>query len=280
MRNFKTLFVSLILTFAMIFSLGVLSACDLFHTHNFENGVCTVCGRLIVVLELNEDGESYSVTGMISATETEIVIPSTHENKPVTTIGEEAFEACNSLTSVTIPDSVTSIGNSAFSHCSSLTSVTIGNSVTSIGDSAFYFCFSLTSIVIPDSVVTIGNSAFHNCTSLTSVTIGNSVTSIGDSAFLFCDSLTSVIIPDSVTTIGQGAFYYCNSLTSVTIPDSVTSIGIYAFAICTRLTQINFNGTMAQWNSVQKGIYWNNATGNYDIVCTDGTLAKNGTQIS
>ena len=78
--------------------------------------------------------------------------------------------------------SVTSIGNNAFRECSSLTSIEIGNSVTSIGVGAFSACTSLTSIEIPDSVTSIGNNAFSD-DSLTSVVIGNSVTSIGEWAF-------------------------------------------------------------------------------------------------
>ena len=54
------------------------------------------------------------------------------------------FWCCNSLTSITIPDSVTSIGNCAFYNCTSLTSITIPDSVTSIGYDAFSRCTSLT----------------------------------------------------------------------------------------------------------------------------------------
>ena len=62
---------------------------------------------------------------------------------------------------VIIGDSVTSIGNNAFIRCRSLTSVTIPNSITTIGNSAFVGCNSLTSVTIPNSVTTIDNSAFN-----------------------------------------------------------------------------------------------------------------------
>ena len=111
---------------------------------------------------------------------------------PVTTIGDSAFYECDSLTSVTIPDSVTTIGDSAFYECDSLTSVTIGKGVTKVEMQAFAYCDSLTSVTIPDSVTTIGEQVFYDCYNLTSVTIGKGVTSIGNHAFYSCDSLTSV----------------------------------------------------------------------------------------
>ncbi|WP_134384242.1 leucine-rich repeat domain-containing protein [Flavobacterium psychrophilum] len=160
------------------------------------------------------------------------------ENYAVTAIGESAFEHCNNLTSVTIPNSVTTIGNYTFVGCSGLISVTIPNSVTDIENGAFFSCSGLTSVTIPNSVTTIGDEAFADCSGLTSVTIPNSVTTIGDEAFADCSGLTSVTIPNSVTTIGDGSFARCSGLTSVTIPNSVITINRGAFALCSGLTSV------------------------------------------
>ncbi|WP_134388406.1 leucine-rich repeat domain-containing protein [Flavobacterium psychrophilum] len=160
------------------------------------------------------------------------------ENYAVTAIGESAFEHCNNLTSVTIPNSVTTIGNYTFVGCSGLISVTIPNSVTTIGDGSFARCSGLTSVTIPNSVTTIGDEAFADCSGLTSVTIPNSVTTIGDGSFAECSGLTSVTIPNSVTTIGDGSFARCSGLTSVTIPNSVITINRGAFALCSGLTSV------------------------------------------
>ena len=208
----------------------------------------------------------------------EVIIPSTvtynSTTYSVTSIGYAAFESCDSLTSITIPNSVTSIGAYAFYGCSSLTSIPIPNSVTSIGEAAFYDCSSITSMTvengntvydsrekcnaiietatntlivgcqnttIPNNVTSIGWHAFYKCSSLTSITIPNSVTSIGYGAFRECSSLTSVTIGESVTSIGSEAFAYCYSLTSITIGESVTSIGERAFTHCYSITSVKWN---------------------------------------
>ena len=264
---------------------------------NYLEGVCEWCSEPepsstegLTFTLINNDLE-YEVSGY-NGTSTEVYIASTHNGKPITSIGSLAFEYCTSLTSVTIPDSVISIGDVAFTGCTSLTSIEIPDSVTSIGIGPFAMCTSLTSIIvdannlvyesidgnlyskegkelvqyvagktttsfsIPDSVTSIGAGSFGYCYTLTNIEIPNSVTSIGFSAFEGCTSLTSIKIPDSVINIGERTFLGCTSLTSIEIPDSVTSIGYWAFYDCTSLTKVNYTGTIDGWAQIEFDDYY------------------------
>ena len=196
----------------------------------------------------------------------------------VTAIGNEAFEMCNGLTTLTIPNSVTKIGDFAFERCAGLTSVNIPGNVAQIGQGAFYGCNSLTSITLPKNTVRLGDSAFSGCRGLTSIVvesgnvkydsrnncnaiietakntllvgckntvIPNGVTSIGNSAFYEVTGLTSIIIPSTVTTIGSNAFRGCTNLTSVSIPENVTMIDVCAFLSCSSLSSVTIPSSVA-----------------------------------
>ena len=88
----------------------------------------------------------------------------------VTSIGENAFFSCKSLTSITLPNSVKSIGMGSFTYCEALTSITIPDSVKVIAYLAFFSCSSLTEITIPGSVKSLGHDVFSNCISLKTIT--------------------------------------------------------------------------------------------------------------
>ena len=196
-------------------------------------------------------------------------------DKEITSIGNKAFSRCQSMTSVTIPDSVTEIGHVAFAFCTSLTNITIPNSVTEIGHEAFAFCTSLTNITIPNSVTKIGMAVFTGCLNLTTFygkyassdnrclivngvlnsfapagltkyTIPNGITAIGYFAFAGCENLTSVTIPNSITSIERSAFWGCENLTSVTIPNSITKIGESTFYCCKNLTSVTIPNSVTE----------------------------------
>ncbi len=214
------------------------------------------------------------IVGYMGNAET-LTIPESLNGKKVTTLGDNAFIWCMSLSEITIPDSVTSVGANPFFGCENLTTIRVSpehptlemmdgvlfckadkrlicypcafsmnryaipQGTAVIGDGAFGECYALTSISIPDSVSIIEGSAFNYCDSLTDIIIPNSVTTIGDGAFWYCFQLANITIPDSVTTIGDQAFYGCTSLTSISIPDSVATIGENPFSYCEQLTEIH-----------------------------------------
>lgn len=220
---------------------------------------------------LNDDGQSYSVTGKGTWTDPVIVIPAEHRGLPVTGIAESAFLDCEELTGVTISPSITAIGSYAFNGCTNLKDVYVSDVEAwmniSFGDSYtshpnYYGRLHLldengeerTDLVIPNSVRTIQTRAFQGCSSLVSVTFHNNVKAINGWAFEGCSGLTSITIPTGVTFIGTGAFAGCSSLTNITMPNSITNIKTHAFEGCTALTSVTIPDSLTSIeNSVFNG---------------------------
>ena len=177
-----------------------------------------------------------------------VSVPETLGGYTVTAIDPSAFKG-TAVTSVTLPSSVEIIGDNAFQDCTSLTSVSM-KGVVSIGMYSFDGCTRLSSVTVSNSLKRIGSSAFYKCSAMSSFTIPSSVISIEAQAFHACSSLSTVAIPSGVTMIEDNVFRNCSSLKSVTIPASVTQIGNGAFYGCSSLKTVYYGGTSAQWASL------------------------------
>jgi len=167
---------------------------------------------------------------------------------------------------------VTAIAAGAFQNVQSLTGVTMPNSLTNIGAFAFQGCDGLTNLTVPAHVNTIGIWAFSNCRSLTNLTVtpGNAWYS-SVNGVLFNQAQTvliqypagksgSYIVPNGVTSIGNQAFDGSTRLTSVTIPATVTNISDEVFQYCINLTNISVTAGNPVYDSVNGVLFGNQQT--------------------
>lgn len=180
---------------------------------------------------------------------------------------------------------VVDIGYNAFNNCDTLTDIKLPNSITGIGDGAFSRCTSLTSIIIPDSVKAIPYNCFSGSTSLSYVKLPDSLECIRQSSFNDC-SFKSLVIPSTVTSIEYNAFGGCRSLEKIVIPNSVTEIKYEAFGGINSLTIYGDAGSYAEGyaNSQSKTFIALNASvykviNDFTNITSDGvTFVESGTQ--
>ncbi len=224
--------------------------------------------------KLNEDGETCTIMGLGTCTETDIVIPQKIDGYKVTAIGDLAFVKNNNfdasgfgsfelegenITSITIPSGITRIGFAAFAGCKNLKKVHIvdieswlaisfddSSSNPLLNGAMLYLNGELvTEIEIPNGITNINYGAFYGCSNLTHVTIPESVINLNEFAFYGCSNLTNVTIPDSVITVGDHTFDSCTNLASVTIGNGVTTIGTSAFENCVNLGNVSIGDNVA-----------------------------------
>lgn len=208
---------------------------------------------------VNADEKSVTVSGT-SGKPTQLTIESSisdkDKNYTVTKIAMWAFNKCNSLTEVTIPNTVIEIDYQAFYYCPNLKKVTIHEGVKTIGQTAFIGCTQLTSITIPGTIKNM-DQAFSGNTALSHVTLTNGISNISNMAFKGCTGLTEIKVPISVEQICPGAFNGCTNLKSVLLEKNIKIINVNAFNDCTNLSDVKYNGHKTDWDKVRV-----NKTGN------------------
>lgn len=197
----------------------------------------------------------------------------------VKVIADFAFEECESMESIDLPDSVVCIGNGfrecyTFQCCFQLKEVKLSKNLERLGPGVFNYCTSLEKIVVPEKMEwirdysfagctalkeveiqgncrKIGKGAFRSCRALEKMTMPDSVTDIMAQAFFGCSSLKNIRLPKNLQMIYEGAFQNCSSLEEITIPAGVTDIGKmwqgksgHVFSGCTSLKQVTINGKL------------------------------------
>jgi len=177
-----------------------------------ESGACSICNPPEGVIARGKCGDN--LTWLLEENGT-LTISGTGAMRNWSNGLQKWYSYRNQIKTVVIEEGVTTIGTDAFNDCENLTSVSIPNSMISICDYAFAYCENLIEVTIPDYVAELGDYAFTNCASLTNVVIGNGLTVMPSYLFLYCDALTTVTIGHNVTTIQGGAFYDCTNLNHV-----------------------------------------------------------------
>lgn len=274
--------------------------------HTYTDGSCTVCGGVQPTegLKYEIDNKTAYVSGIGTATASEIIIADEYEGYPVTGIGSDAFSHEKTLTGVIIPDSVTSIGTYAFSN-SGLKSVTIPDSITRIQSYTFSGCSHLTTVTIPESVTHINDYAFAQCSSLKIVNYKGSIASwcgisglrnlfdFSTDKHLYIDEVDfktatlDLVIPETVTSIADYAFYGCSGLKSVTISNGVTSIGNAAFMHCKGIKSITLPAGLKTLESsafdsgyyIEKEVYYKGDLKGWCSITGLGTIMSYGTTL-
>ena len=200
------------------------------------------------------------------------------------------------LKSLIIGNCVSTIGNSLFCGCSAITSVIIPNSVKIIRERAF-FRSKLKEVVMSDNVEEIGYGCFSYSILLEKVTLSKNLRNLQNELFAECEKLTTVLnIPERLEKMGLACFMN-TAITSLAISEGVTllsgrlverSVNLTSLTICSTITRIQdqpisgclnlkdiyFNGTIEQWNQIEKEDNWDENSGDYVIHCINGDISK------
>lgn len=204
---------------------------------NYKKEVTLAKSKFLFML--SNDASYYTLLGLASEENNlDIVIPSTYNDLPVTKIGDKAFQNCQNVNSVIVPDSVTEIGSYAFAN-SSLKSISLPSTIETIKYYCFARSYSLLSIDIPNSVITIEDCAFLNCSSLTSVNMTNSVEALGSSAFAVCYSLSDITLSNRLTIL-RGCVFQDTRISTFTISKNINCIEYNVFGGCNNLKSVIF----------------------------------------
>ncbi len=230
--------------------------------HNYVNGTCSVCGESDPDFEEILNGSeglsysysngSYTVTGIGTCKDSNVVIPATYNGYPVVAIADNAFRECKSITTLRFAkdSSVTDIGFCAFYECDNLVTVQLPVSLKSFSECVFYGCQKLTEIYISSD-----NNYFS--------TIDGHLYDKNQTKFLqyaLAKQNESFIVQEGITTIDRNAFAGAVYLEKLSLPKSVNVLGFEALVGCKRLKEIIVDESNVAYKTINGDLYNKNGS--------------------
>ena len=162
----------------------------------------------------------------------------------VTSIGSNSFYRTN-IYGLTKASTVKTIGDNAFQNCAKLSTVSIPEGTETVGINCFRGCESLQMVTFPSTIKEVKESAMMSNEALTTVkfTPGDITVTIGNSLFAHCYALKDLTLPTLMDKISEYMFF-SSKMYYLYIPNGVQSIETYAF-------QQSFIATLVIPNSVK-----------------------------
>ena len=167
---------------------------------------------------------------------------------PMTTLHQETFKDCYSLTKAVLPSSLENLGMTGeaaygvFQNCTSLETIEFPESLKRIYEYAFYGCTKLDGLKFPDGLREVYYDAFNGCSSLSSLDMNNCtmISNIGSNAFANCSDLKKVDLTGCIALekIDSYAFNCCSSLITLNLPAGLSTIGAQTFGECKALANM------------------------------------------
>lgn len=144
----------------------------------------------------------------------DVVVPAEIDGFTVDVIGINVFKG-DTITSLTLPETVLELRSNAVASCEKLTSVMLPQSLVVINRMNFFSCNALSEVTIPASVRYIGDTSFRFCDALRKITFEGVCPAIDMDCFSVLPDDAVAYVPDDQLEAYTAAFENAGSTVSV-----------------------------------------------------------------
>lgn len=208
----------------------------------------TASGNFTVPDEVTDGTNTYEVVAISAAALRNSDITSAELPSSIISLGNSAFEGCQSLQSVKYRDDAQGkvayrVPKANIRKASTQQRIEGVDIIPAVGKNAFADCSALSAVELPAGIETIPDNAFRNCSALTTIEIPSTVNYIAEAAFMG-SGITTITIPENVSEFAPRTFKNCTSLATINMPDKLSYIARQAFRGCTALKEITLPATL------------------------------------